>query len=488
MRRALFVLSTGHLALKELRPVIVHFHKTGWAVDVRIGRSGPEARAAIEGLSLSGIAAQFIPDSIGYEAENHGAEVGAPSRPTGTPGFLSKIGRATYKGIKVALKPFLVHRLVAFFRHLGVAVRNRRWGEDLLRESKPDAVLITAFLSVGQVDNAVLRAANRNRIPVFCLTNSPYVGELPCRVARLNHLRTGMAGPEIRKEFDALNRFIAYVSPDWTRTLADQSIVFYWDPMRILASHVAGLGMNRMWCKPSMDFDIVFLFSEFSRTLLLESGFSSEKLVVAGQPLLDEIFATASSESRRREIAEHIGVPDGDPFLLVNIEPGFEHNYVTADEHWRHFHEVMLATTAHGIPVILSLHPLCRTDAYGFAEAKYGVRISSGISIHELYPKCSVSVSFPCSTNLIALDLGKPLVIYDFYDMVDRDAEISRLNHLPGAMVARNEEELRGYIAEKLLKHSGLKAARGMVSDACPTIERTVSKFCTAALGRNPRE
>jgi len=295
------------------------------------------------------------------------------------------------------------------------------------------------------------------------------VGEFIQHVSRMNHLQVGMAGPEIRADYDAVNRVLAKVFPRWTRDLADGTRVFYWDPMRIVSAELTGLGMKPQWLKPSTDFDRVFVFGEFSRKLLIDAGYPDDKIVVAGQPLFDNILRQRGDLTRRAEIAAHIGVTPGEPFLLVNIEPSLEHDYATAEDHWRNFHEVLRACTGHGAAIVLSLHPLCEVENYRFAENQYGCRISTRFSIHELYPDCTVSVSFVCSTNVLALDFCRPLVIYDFQRMLDRDALTDQLYKLPGALVGRSEPELRSHISAALMQPAR-ELSTAMAGGSCERI------------------
>ena len=94
------------------------------------------------------------------------------------------------------------------------------------------------------------------------------------------------------------------------------------------------------------------------------------------------------------------------------------------------------AVSGHGVPVVLSLHPLCDAARYDFAEDKYGVFICRDYKIHELYPFCAFSISFPCSTNLLASMFKKPLVIYDFFGLTNTNADSALMHALPGACIA----------------------------------------------------
>jgi hypothetical protein len=293
-----------------------------------------------------------------------------------------------------------------------------------------------------------------------------------------------MAKPVIKANYDLFNRTLARLFVRWTRTLSDSTVAFFWDPALIVAGHLAGLGMNRMWLKPSLDFEKVFVFGEFSRKLLLDAAYPEDKIVVAGQPLLDEILARRDDPVRQAQIASHIGVAPGNPYLLLNVEPSLEHNYATKEEHWCRFHEVMRACSNHGLPVVLSLHPLCDVRNYKFAEAQYGARISTDVTIHELLLSCTVNVSFVCSTNLLAQQFGKPLVVYDYQRIIGRDKESEILYTIPGMLVGRGEEELRRHIATAL--RSAEKSASVVTQNAmaCSIIEQTVH----AALKNRSRE
>lgn len=474
-RSILIVLSTGHVALRELRPVVEHFHTSGWRVVLRLGASGREANAAVAMFRDKGMDAEIIPPGIGYgEAEQVEARSEVDELDGALPIAAAPEPNRVREAMKRALRPFLVHRAVAFWRYFRAALRRRRWATALLEARSVDAVLMNMFHSVGEIDNALQWAARRVRIPLFCLTNSSYVGEAIHLVARMNHLQSGMSGPEIRADYDPINRLLAAMFPSWTRLLPNGVRAFYWDPVRIVAGKLAGLGMNRMWIKPSVDFDRVFLFDAFSRDLLLESGYPSDRIQVAGQPLFDDILRHRDDPARQTQIASHIDVARGERFLLVNIEPSFEHSYATKEAHWRNFRSVMGACSGHGVKVVLSLHPLCDIENYRFAEHEYGCRISTRFFIHELYPDCTVSVSFPCSTNVLSLKFGVPLVIYDFHDVLERDSVTDRLFKLPGALVGKDEQSLRVHIAT-LVRESTRTKGSTRPEDACTFILNSVA-------------
>ena len=66
---------------------------------------------------------------------------------------------------------------------------------------------------------------------------------------------------------------------------------------------------------------------------------------------------------------------------------------------------------------MLSLHPLCNRETYGPVAREYGFPIAEDLRIGERYPYCAFAVSFPCPTHFMAQMFGKPLIVYDFFDM-----------------------------------------------------------------------
>jgi hypothetical protein len=266
----------------------------------------------------------------------------------------------------------------------------------------------------------------------------------------------------------------------WTQWRGNDGI-FMWDPTRMLASRAVGLIEDDVWQKPSPRVDAVFVFSNFSRELLEDSGYPMEKVVVAGMPLLDAVFRNSRDHERRATMFSDLALRDGSEFLLFNVEPSAEHHYADWEHHWQNFRAMMRVVTSSGLPVVLSLHPLCREQDYAFAEQEYGVRISREHKIHDLYPHCRLAVSFPCSTNLIAEVFAKPLVIYDFYRIAAEQSDRAAEYRLPFASVGHSPEEVSQLIVGALAgsppeRNAGVEGGR-----ACETIRRHVERLVGGA-------
>lgn len=472
MKHALFVASAVSY-FREMAPVVWHFADNGWQVRVLLGSISPLTTQVIEECKAHGISVDVVPANVGY-----GSEASEPEETAGpetvpaaaipkTPSRFRRWVRAVDRGV----------RLSRFVQVPGDWIRMRRirnYADAYIDSLKPDVVFQGPYHSVGQIDNGIARVCISRVIPRYCLPNSGYLGGKIMGVGRSVHLQTGMASSMILADYDWVNRLFARFFPEWTCRISDGRKSFYWDPVFIFSAWMNGLFFDRLWVKPARDLRRVFVFSDYSADLLKADDYPMEKVAVSGQPLLDTVWHRSTDPASGAELFRYLNLAPGTPFLLVNIEPSAEHSYCDWERHWANFDAVMKAVTAHNMRVVLSLHPLCDARRYDFAEEKYGVFICRDYKIHDLYPFCAISISFPCSTNLLASIFGKPLVIFDFFGLTDAD-DLSRLIHaLPGAEIAVTGEELAAIVkrlAAKLLQAVHVTPPARL---ACDAIRETV--------------
>lgn len=431
MPRALFVVSIYNYH-REVWPVVEAFRRQGWQVTAAIGWLGRTADDAASDYAALGCEVLRLPDDMAYPGmesdDNKGAAVKGPeARPPARPGLLRRVASS-----------------------LRLIQRMRKMDDRLSRfmdSVNPDLVFLGPFHSCGRFDNGFAREARRRGILHCCYPVSAYHGRNAAVLARFNNLAMGMLPPFLRSDYDLLNRFLAWAFPGWTQT-RDGKTIFMWEPVTMLAARLIGLMERDIWQKPSPDFDAVFVFNRFSRNLLESNGFPMDKVVVSGIPLLDASVTRVADPAARRAMLADLDLADGEPFLLFNVEPSAEHHYCDWDRHWKNFRAMMRLVTAQGLPVVLSLHPLCRPEDYLFAESEFGVRIARTWKIHDLYPVCAFVVSFPCSTNLIAEVFDKPLAIYDFFLMAHPDSPRVAEFRLPGALVGHTIDEIAANVAQ----------------------------------------
>jgi hypothetical protein len=453
MNRVLFVASAVSY-FREMAPVVWHFAQRGWEVRVLFGSVSPITDVTVTECAAHSIKADVVPADVGYGAEAAAGQDSATSEacPAGSSitGKETSVPSMLPDWLRGAIRWSRLGRFLRIPSDLARMRRIRKFSDDYIVALKPDVVFQGAYHSVGQIDNGIARACRAQGIPRYCLPNSGYVGARIMPVGRRTHLDTGMASEGILVKYDWVNRLFGAIFPKWTYTLRDGRRIFYWDPVFVFMAWLNGLFFERLWMKPAVDYKRVFVFSEYSFGLLRDDGYPMEKVVIAGQPLLDSVWERSSNRLQQDSLYSYLKLNSGSSFLLVNIEPAAEHSYCSWEKHWENFHAVMKAVTSHGMPVVLSLHPLCDGPRYEFAVEKYGVFICKDYKIHDLYPFCGISISFPCSTNLLAELFSKPLIIYDFFGSTTADEDSAFVHALPNAKIAYTGQELSATISSVL--------------------------------------
>jgi len=454
-------------------PVARYFRQKGWAVHVLIGWDGGWSA---EGMSdvcartceADGFVVHHVPLKLKNRVVQHGAAT-APER--GLVEAVKTVGRHPL------FSPLRVARW--FATNLAENLAAWRFCRGLISTVRPDVVFAGASHSL-RFDAAIALACVESKIPQACIPFSPYIGEKDAVRARFSNLAKGMLPAMLRADHSWLNRLFARAFPEWTRERGGERI-FMFNPVQMLAARLTGLLPANPWCTPSEMFDVVFVESKLSQGMLLESSYPPEKIVLAGKPLLDAVFAHLGDEACRAELYRKLNLPVGEPFVLVNVEPSAEHHYSSWEAHWDRYHQLMDCLHQFDVQFVLSLHPLCNPDNYRPLSEKYGFVIADGIKIAELYPYCAFAVSFPCSTNLLAEVFGKRLIMYDFFFMATPNEHGDNNRYIPGASYAHTADELARLIETHLAdlrENSGAARIPQAVEPACEKIYGTVvSRF-----------
>ncbi len=431
-RTALFVFSIVHY-YREMMPVACHFRDRGWHLRIIIGWSGTSADAASRNCAAAGL--ELVPiDTAFLIAGEHEAVV--PSETAAT--ALAPAGSIP-----------LLRRLMMMADSVRRIARLKSYARRRIDEISPDIVFAGPYHSPDLLHNGIALACRERCIPYCCLPASAYVGARNSILARFSNRKLGMQIGIIDADYDPLNALIARIYPRWTAR-RDGKTIFMWDPTLMLAARFSGTLSRDPWQKPSDAFDVVYLYSDFSRAMLRDSGYDDAKLIVCGIPLLDGPRRGLRDPAYRQAMWRDLKLGDAADFVLFNVEPSVEHRYAGAEDHWRRFRGLMAVMQRLTLPVVLSLHPLCRLEDYEFAEAEYGVTIARNYKIFDLYPYCRMAVSFVCSTNVVAGEFGKSLVVYDFFGMTSEDSPRKDLFRLPNARYGYDIGEVERLVAAVL--------------------------------------
>lgn len=459
MRTALFICSIVHY-YREMMPVAYYFRDRGWRVRVIIGWDGCSAARAAADCRAAGLElVEVNPTFLIRSEDGPAARPAEPAEP------------ATVSPTPIPL----LRRIAMFADSICKLTRLKRYARVLIGTITPDIVFAGPYHSPDLLHNAIAAICRMRRIAFCNLPASAYVGERNSVLGRFLNRGLGMQSSIIDVDYDRLNRLMSHLFPGWTKTRENVSI-FMWDPLLILAARLCGVLKGNVWQKPAESFDVVYVYSDFSHKMLAESGYDPRKIVICGIPLLDAPRRLYGDDDHRTTMWRTLDLHSEADFILFNVEPSYEHRYASQQDHWRRFHELMTAMQRTGMPVVLSLHPLCNLADYEFAEAQYGVTISRDYRIFDLYPYCRLSVSFPCSTNVVAEDFGKPLVIYDYFGMTAENGPRKDLFRLPNAHYGYTTEEVEREIRTMLSTMPGGEPSRRTTPSACALIYEDVEK------------
>lgn len=443
VKRILFNLSVPH-AVQELVPVAELFLSKQWEVTLLFGFNGQYARETADCFAAKGMEIRHVPDDLSYGDPHAGGH---------------QRHDASKAAEKVSLLKSVRESVGVVRRSIDFMSRCKKFAARTIESLAPDVVVSNNFQSCGRVDDALAYWCRHRQIPFYCILVSPLIGKCLTVGARVNNLRVGMLPPALRVDYNKLNRLIARIFPEWTYASEDVAI-FMFSPYQMLAARLEGLLPADIWQVPSFLFDRVFVPAELTIELLEESGYPMDKVVLSGPPRLDKVMRQLGDAGFRHDVFSHVRLPEGTPFVLWNVEPSWEHHYASEEDHWRNFKAIAEILRAADVRIVLSLHPLCDYEHYKFIEDGQ-FTISRRHRIEELYPFCSLAVSFPCSTNIYSHYFDKRLIVYDWYEMRTKSYLFEKRFLFNNASLAENPESLKRLIEKELqnMKPTGEKAA-----------------------------
>jgi len=415
-KRILFIFTAiGYF--KEASPVCKKFSENNWKVIILLCFYDHNIKLIKNFAKINRIKIIFLPKEIAYSNLKNKT--------------LSSYSKKNIFSIPIRLLsiPYLVYK----------NLKKKKKIISILKNIKPNCVFMGAFHSSGEIDNFALNYFKSLNTNCYCIPNSDYLGEKVLIDSRQNFLSLSSISNIVKSDFDLINKIFSFFFNSWLRNLKNVDI-FFWDPIKIITDKLSGGGMKKMWLKPSVLFNKVFVFSEISKKMLISDGYPKEKVVVSGQTSLDSIKHNQLNNNFKKKMMNYLKVEDG-KFLLLNIEPSAEHNYCGWTDHWKNFQKILTNLTKNNLPIVLSLHPLCNYENYKFAEKKYKVKISRNYSIHELYPFCKAVVSFPCSTNFLSLVFNKKLIIYDLFN-ISKGSEKIKIHKIKGSTIVYSANDL----------------------------------------------
>lgn len=459
-RRLFFYLSILHYEA-EWSPVIRLACEAGRAVTILLGWSGPSADEAAERFAVLGARVLRVPaeHAFGDPKAAFDAVTAAGNGPAVRPRFASLKARAV---------PWL--QLVRSVRALR---RQRAFAHQVLTAERPDVLVVGVDQTSGGIYHGLLLTAEVLGIPSVGLPFTVNVTTRATVHAAFLWRRQGYSDPRCELGEGRFDRLLARLFPRWVRG-HDGVCLFRWTPLGMLAARLAGTLESDPWRWPSARLTHYLAFTPRSAEMVLSEGYPAERVTVCGVPRLDDVAAAAADPERRKATLGALGMEGSPPFVLWNMEPSWEHGYCPAEQHWAFVRNMAETLSETGLPVVISLHPLCRLDNYRFLEDRPGFVISRDCSIFALYPLCAFAVSFLCSTDFLADVFHKPLVIVDRFERYHPSIPAGTYYQFEGSVLVETEEETRRAvtrIARAAASPSHLeKTALGEYRPAAPSV------------------
>lgn len=462
-----FYLSIIHCNI-EFGSVVEYCIEEGEDVSVLIGWSGKSAKNAEDKYRALG--ASIIPISPEMLYGDQELSSGVAKR-------LSDEIRDTDRSDRTS-RPIIgfVSRIVGFVHTFAKMWSARKHSSEIVKSLKPDVFVVGCDHSHGKLYNGILAACLKQGIPTIGLATSPIISTETAKRSRFYRLKDGVFQKQWFVDFDILNRFLAKLFPNWVCS-NDSLSIFMWDPLDMLAAMLLRLQDDDPWCVPSHLLTRYCTHSEHARKLLHLSKYPMDKVRVCGMPLLDDVSKMLLNKSEYEQVLNDINLVDGQPFILWNMAPSWEHGVMTKTEHFSQVHGIQDILSECNMPVIISLHPLCAYDNYKFLERDSTFLISRNWKIHYLYPLCSFVVSFMCSTNQLASEFNKQIILLDCEGKIV-DGGPSAIDHnVEGAILVHSLGDLRDSVQNQANKLRDTRIEINKYKGRSNTMERIVKEM-----------
>lgn len=291
------------------------------------------------------------------------------------------------------------------------------------------------------------------------LTDRQFSWELPlvglCRSRGMKVLLPPISYPGDRDDLTAIRRGPRFNAEAWPelrerfpeKCVADRQTgrrVWFYEPAAMLAADGLHLLPPNPWTLGSNGVDLLLVDGEDTRARLIATGSDPERIVVSGHRGHDDLYAGLERrDALRRELAP--GAGDGH-WLVASLPPLGEANLCAwdrADQEIRFLGQSLAqAAQAHGLTVLVSLHPKMDPARYQYLTDELGLTVCPQ-SLAELLPAADIFVAPQGSTTIQwAVLCGVPALALDLYGL-----DLELYADLKGVEIIRDRAELPAAIA-----------------------------------------
>ena len=324
-KKVLFVISIIQYFI-EGKNLFLYFKKKGYEVTLLFGWTGDRLNESIVFCKKNKIRFHLLPSEFSYTQNVKNKKINK----------ISSRDRALF----FLLRFPLVERFLTIYANIMYISRLKKYFKSYFDKNHFNCVLSGPFSSIGKFDNVIASYCKNLRIPFLCYPVFNDICESFNIESRSHLLKVGMLSKILYVNYDIVNIILSLLFPGWVRK-KDKKRFFMHDPILLLTSKFHRILEKNIWAKPSKLFDFVFVESLSLKNHLIKiDKWSSEKVIVSGKPSAENIFKMSKKLKYKKQIYSHLNLKYNENFILYNVEPAWEHNYIDKDKHWKHFEEI----------------------------------------------------------------------------------------------------------------------------------------------------
>lgn len=359
--------------------------------------------------------------------------------------------------------------IVEFFKNILRCRSYKKRSRALLKHLNATALVMASDRNVGW-QSALVAAANSMTVPSLIV---PFALSNPKAIARER-----MKDPQWKIHYGTssmLNRIAMMLFPRWGLRFRGEKMLFY-PASRMLAGWMFGMTPGRPWVMGGGRATRMAVESEWYLKRLVAEGLPKEKTVVTGKPTADAMVS-ATTEAFQRAVRQELGVGDR-PVIFLSMPQNAEHGTLSWEEHWKETEFLLSSLSQIGnSALVVSLHPKSNRAEYVPVLQKHGA-ILTDRRFYEILPLSRVFVATNSSTVSVAMALGKPSVVIDFYGIDD-----DTFDAIPGVLSTRDKAALRPALERLLNDDRWYEEQRSLLqkktNDYLPLDERSTQRVLT---------
>jgi len=337
---------------------------------------------------------------------------------------------------------------------------------EIIQKIQPDLILDSEFPTL--IDLSFLAAAKNNSFYVRKYSNHRMF-KVPLKLrSTFSHLNEKISFDENQKQSTTRKNFFFYKYRFFLKSLFASNLTFFEKIHFLMISLKWNLITEHPLINPKIQADLELLNSNSLKEILLKKGYSNSKLVVAGNPMFDNVF------KKRNNLQTN-----SDKKLKILFAPFQYYGETHKDFQEKITKEIIKQITSqkNEFSLVVKLHPSFHDFGYFkklISSIDESVPIFQKGSIEKYIDDSDILISngIVSSSAIYGLILKKPVIFCDFYDLYSYDEykniiiecrySTKLVNILLSAceINSNNLEQIEKFLKQHYFKTDGLASER----------------------------